>query len=131
MGLRRTCEYFFYRSYGFHTWMSGKKDQPAFTAVLSTAVVVYFNALIMFLVVEALVGKRIHIGSQWAVVGFALIAIANYFLFVYGGALERIVENFSTETADQRKRRGVWCWIYVIVTYVVFLASAPLLLPSE
>lgn len=123
-------KYLYYRIYAWQLWAWGGEHQPHFNAMLGVTVLVYFNVLSLFFASEAFTefGLLNGIGNIHALTGGAIIGIINYFIFLYQGRYKQIAKLLETESELDKKKRLIWCWLYVIFTFVGFFVSL-LLLP--
>jgi hypothetical protein len=129
MGIRSAYEYFFYRTYVQQTQVLGDR-LPKLTALLVSALLLFFNLLTLILLAEIFSGYKVKLEISYGIIGSLLLLLVNYFLFLYRKKDESIISKFSSETEIQMKRRRLWCWIYEIGTFVAFFASVLILSPG-
>jgi len=126
MHLVTAFSYLLYRIYEWQVKSYGEKNNPRLVTILTSSLFLFFNLLTVLLVVKALTGYKPSIYSGYALIGALIISLIIYLSFFYDDRFRAVIDKFASETITERKRRTRWCWVYVIATHAVFLASASL-----
>ncbi len=120
MSLFRAYKYFFYRTYVWQLEMFGEQNNPKFVAICANSMMIGFHILSILLLFQIVTGVELHIGKVFAAIGALLLLLINYFILLYSKRSDPIIAEFSSESSEDQKRRSIWCWVYVISTFVVF-----------
>jgi hypothetical protein len=80
---------------------------------------------------EIVTGQRLQIGKGHAIVGMFGLYLINYFIFLHNGRYLAIIKKIATESQTQKRRGMIWCWTYVLGTYLTFLISVIWLAPGK
>ena len=106
-------------------------NDPKFNALLGITFLVYCNIFSLLYGLEALTGfnilNQLGVGKVHAVAGAAVIGVINYFIFLHNGKYKQIAKQFKKESETKKKRRFVWCMVYVITTFACLFGSLLLL----
>lgn len=115
--------YIFYKCYCL--WLK-KKDEPEnahINAVLSLTFLVYLNLIDIPYISFAILKKDIfHLPHTSFTIKIIIcivmigIGLLNYFLLAYKKKYLKIVEEFNSESEEQRERGILFVWIYAIIT---------------
>lgn len=130
MNLFKAYKYFFYRTYLWQLNMFGEANNPKYTAILANSLCVYFNLLTLTVFFQIVTAIKMRLENIYAVIGIFILILVNYFIFLYNNKSEAIIAEFSSESEIQQKRWTIWCWVYVILTYVSFFGSVSILFES-
>lgn len=131
LGILDAYQYLFYRIYVWQLSMFGEKENPRFTALLGNSICVAFNLLALHIIFQFVMGYDYRIEKIYGVIGTLLIIFINYFLLLYGNKSRAIIAKFSAESEIQRKRRTIYCWGYVLATFLLFIACVIILAPRS
>ena len=120
----------FYRLYKWNVSAFGKEDLPALNALLEISLVLYGNLISIYQVIKASTGFNFgeFIGfSKLLIAFFSLCLLAiNYFLLVYNGKLQRVIEQRSNESPDQMRNGDVRLGIYIMSSLLILFISIAL-----
>ncbi len=131
MRLFRGYRYLFYRTYVWQRGMFGEEtNDPGFKAVLGNSLFVTFNLITLFFCFEIIAGYRMEIGKIYVIVGMIILILINIYIFLYRYNVNSLIAEFSSETEVERKKSLIWCWIYIIGTFVSFFGSVYILISA-
>ena|ERR1700722_18747354 len=120
----RSYRYLFYKLYRMETALG---DQiPAFTAFWFMVVLQALNVGLLLVLMEAITGIRFmqHLSKIEPLLLAMLIAVPQYFVLVHRGRFANILEEFADEPLQDRKRGTMCVTIYVVLSFVMFVACA-------
>jgi hypothetical protein len=122
----RFYKYLIYRLY---TWRLRKKDNTPFTTTeLLMCSFHYFHLLTLNAFITYFFPKMQNNFNKLQVVLIAAGIQLLYHLLVYNKEKWlKYVEEFQSETSEQRKRGTLFIWVYAIGSIVLFFMSVPLL----
>jgi Ca2+/Na+ antiporter len=130
MNLVRAYKYFFYRTYVWQLNLFGEENNPKFTAILANSICVFINLITLTVFFQIATGYKIYIENIYAVVATLALILFNYFVFLHKNKANAIINEFASETENQRKSRTKWCLVYAIATYLIFFVSVLILSPT-
>ena len=123
--------YLFYRIYLWQLNMFGEQEGPRFTALIGNSIFIGINLITLAVLFQIITRYTFRIESVYVIIGMLMIYSINYFLLLYRNKSRALIEKFSAESEIQRKRRTIYCWIYVLSTHIFFLASVVILDPRS
>ncbi len=123
--------YLFYRIYDLQLAMFGEKNSPRFVALLGNSIFIFINLMTLIVCFQIITDYKIRIESTTAVIGILAIFAVNYFALLHNQKSKAIIAEFSSETTVQRKKRTLWCWVYIILTHISFFGSVLILSPAS
>jgi len=106
-----------------------KNNDPKFNALLGVTFLICSNIVTLLIGIEATTGFNIlnQISKIHVVIGAIIIGIINYFIFLQNAKYKQIAKQFSKEIETEKKRKFIWCIVYVIFTFGCFFGSLLLL----
>ena len=117
-------------SWNLRIW--GEVSAPEYTAFFSISFLLYLNLFTILILVELATGFAIH--KQINVIPLVLtllgIAALNYFIFLQKGKYKKMVKQFGKENLTEKKRRFIWCLVYVIFSFAGFFGLVSILSPK-
>ena len=130
MNIVNTYKYLFYRIYVWQLGMFGEGNNPKFVAILGNSIFMFINLMTLVVCFQIVTGYEIRIEKIHAVIGSITLFAINYFILLHNNKSQAIIAEFASENKAQRKRRTLWCWVYVIVTHIAFFGSVLILSPG-
>lgn len=131
MSVFSAYKYLFYRTYRWQLEMFGEGENPKFVGIFANTMCVFFNLMTLLVWFQILTGYKLRVESVHAVMGGVIFLSINSFIFLYNNKSDTIIAEFASESEIQRKRRTIWCWIYVFATYASFFGSVLILSPGS
>lgn len=131
MSIFEAYQYLFYRIYVWQLSMFGEQNDPKFVGMICNSMFLGVNLLTLVVIFKIITSYKFRIEEGYAVIGMLLLYIINYFLLLYDNKSKAIIAKFSKESEIQRKRRTIWCWVYVIATHLLFFVSVMILSPQS
>jgi hypothetical protein len=118
-----------YLFYSFYRWSSRWKadvSPPEITAFLGIVVVVWWNALLLVEIAESVLRvPLLHELSIAAVLAvMALLAVPQYFVFLYRKRYKKIANEFEQESPRQSRVRGAAVWLYIVISFILLVGGA-------
>lgn len=110
--------------------MFGEGENPKFVGILANTMCIGFNALTLLVWFQILTGYLIKVENVYVIAGCLTLLLLNCLIFFYNNKADAIIAEFASESRIERKRRTIWCWIYVIATFAFFLGSVLVLSPK-
>lgn len=124
-------QFYRYLIYRLYSWrLEEKDDTPVATIVFMMSAIHFAQALIIGLVVVKLYPSFIPIFRQkkvFVVAIFFLISFFYYLLIYKKERWDQYIEEFKDESVEQRKRKGVWVWLFTWGSIFLFFILAILL----
>jgi heme/copper-type cytochrome/quinol oxidase subunit 2 len=112
--------YLFYRMYRFSSRWKHDVTPPHLTAFLGIVAIVWSNIFLLLVIVDTVLAPGYsvisHLSKLHIYLSFAVLAVPLYFAFLHRGRYQHISARYQSETARQRRVRGV-----VIVTTLVLM----------
>ena len=130
MNLFKAYKYLFYRTFVWQREMFGDENVPGFVAISANSLCIFVNLITLVICLEIVTGYRLRIEKIYSCIGIVLLLLINYFILLHKNKFGVIIEEFDSENKIQRKTGTILCWVYVIVTYSIFLASVLVLSPG-
>lgn len=120
--------YLFYRLYRWQVscW---KDEDVSFNALLLTLIFSFLNLGTLVGVAESLVGRSFllaRLSHTGVLIVMAIMAVPLYFAFLYKKRYKHVVREFESESAHQRRARGIGVLLYIIFSLVLVFAGAML-----
>lgn len=131
MNIVRAYKYLFYRIFVWQLGMFGEENNPRFVAMLGNSIFVFINLMTLVVCFQIIMDYEIRVEKIHAIFGMLILFAINYFVFLYNNKSQAIIAEFTSENEVQRKRRTMWCWVYLIVTHISFLGSLLILSPGS
>src|SRR5690606_18272169 len=95
-----------------------------FTAIVANTLLVFHNLLTVFAILQILTGIEVNLNAYVGLAGAWAIGLVNYFVLARGKRTKAIYALFRAESESQKKKRTMWCWIYVAATFLMFFGTA-------
>ena len=135
MNLFNGYKYLYYRIYSSNLRDWGENDIPQFNALLGVSFLIYLNTFTLFigvkLITEFRILEQIKFSKTQAVIGFMVIGLINYYIFIHASKYKLIAKQFNKESKGERKTRFYWCLFYVIFSFASFFVLLLILSPSS
>jgi hypothetical protein len=119
-------QYLYYRLYDWYLNTFGERQRPKTSALFIVSTLITFNigtiaALLQGLGIIDIVNNRLSTSN---IIIFATIIWGiNYYLLIYNGKTEQIVERFKKDTTQRNLRNILFLWLYGIGSIVVFFLA--------
>ncbi|WP_108867352.1 hypothetical protein [Aquimarina aquimarini] len=119
--------YMFYVEYRWALFFNN--DSPAFSALLSSLIMIFFQTDFIVFFVSYLFGidffgmflTGIH---KIYIVFFMLIYLGGgYLVFYYKGKWQRIIKEFEGETKEEKVRGSIFLGIYLFISILCFIGG--------
>lgn len=131
MNIVSAYKYLFYRIYVWQLGMFGEENNPKFVATLGNSIFIFINLMTLVVCFQIVTGYKIRVEKIHAVIGSIILFAINYFILLHNNKSQAIIAEFTSENEVQRKKRVMWCWVYVIVTHLSFFLSVLILSPES
>jgi hypothetical protein len=124
----RAYQYLFYRLYCWQSRQGRTDFVAAFCRFVCVIVVVCWNILFLFEIVELMFGVRIawlRSASTFEIaIAATLLAIPQYFFLMFNGRYRNIAEKFSAESPTQHRSRGFLVFLYVACSFLLLVIGS-------
>jgi hypothetical protein len=124
-------KFYRYLIYRIYTWRLNKKDDtPVATLVFLMSAVHTVQMIIVGLVITKLypsVGSIFMQKKIFILVFYFAFSIVYYLLVYDKKKWESYVEEFSKETPQVRRDRGILVWLFTVGTIILFFILTPIL----
>jgi DMSO reductase anchor subunit len=119
--------YLYYRLYSWNLKTWGEKDIPQWNALFGVSFMMFLNLGLLGLLLQ-LLGVNIFLRDELPKKELVIIMISlfvlNYFLFVHKGNYRSIAKELKKETPEKRRANAILIWLYVILSFALFVLSA-------
>lgn len=119
-----------YIIYKIYSWTSGKKgDTPIANTILTLAVVHYLQMLTIFFFINKIVVPLTwlrNVPKTLFIIGMPLYSLLLYLILYNKKRWEGYVEEYSSETEEERKRGNRIVRAFLIGSILLFFISLPL-----
>jgi hypothetical protein len=120
--LVKAYRYLYYRIYAWNLRVWGESDLPQFNALFGVSFLIFINLMTLLAGFEVVTDARIFI-DRWLMISIGVLTLLiGYFTLVHDQKLRLIREQFKNETSLERKHGFVSCLIYVVSSFVAFIA---------
>ena len=127
MKVLKLYKYLYYRLYSWNLKTWGMEDAPQWNALLGVSFMMFLNLLLLGHVLQYFdvnIFLREETPKKEAVaIGVILLGI-NYFIFIYKNKYKVIENQFKKETKWQRRKNALLLWLYVILSFALFVFGA-------
>jgi hypothetical protein len=123
----RPYEYLFYRIYRCQLFVWAEADTAQYRALVAISLLLVFNVYTIGNLVLRALGIANFKSIGWTAldalfVYFGLLAV-NYFLLIRSKKTSRLKKEFKGESQNVRRRNGILCLLYCVVTPLAFFAT--------
>jgi len=124
-------KYLYYRLYKWNLKTWGKSDGAEFNASLGIAMLIGAHLSIILIIIDIV--YPVFFNNQEFLSGFpkillmgimGVLIIISYFWFVYKKRYLKIVEKYKDETNKQKLVRGLFLFLFIILTIGIILLLA-------
>lgn len=126
----RFYKYVYYRFYSWNLKTWGKEDFPQWNALLGVSFMMFLNLGLLGLLLQAFginIFRRNELPKKELIVIMVGLFILNYFLFINNGNYLTYTKEFKQETLKKRKTNTFLIWLYVVLSFALFVFGAILL----
>jgi hypothetical protein len=123
----KSFKYLYYRLYTWNLKTWGESDLPQWNALLGVSFMMFLN-LCLFGMLFQFLGLKIFLRDEIPKIEITLVMLGlfvlNYFLFIYQKKYQGFVKEIPKETLKRRRRNTVLIWLYVILSFSLFIFLA-------
>jgi hypothetical protein len=123
-------KYLYYRLYSWNLKTWGVKDLPQWNALFGVSFMMFINLGLLGLLLQA-IGINIFMRAELPKTELTIIMVGlfilNYFIFIRKSNYLTITKELKRETNQNRKTNTYLIWLYVILSFVLFVFGALLL----
>lgn len=116
----KAYRYVFYRIYAWQLKKYSDTHPSEIAAMTGIFLVTSLNVISIPGLIEMFTSTRVltitEITRLEMLPGVLLFLAIHYFILVFREKYKEIVKEFETETKEQRHKRGIYFWIYIIAT---------------
>jgi hypothetical protein len=122
--------YLYYRLYSWNLKTWGREDLPQWNALLGVSFMMFLNLGLLGFLLQAF-GIKIFLRNELPKKGLIVIMVGllilNYFLFIHNSNYVTITKELKQETLKKRKTNTFLIWLYVVLSFALFVFGAVLL----
>ena len=125
--MMKIYRYLYYRLYSWNLKTWGEKDIPQWNALYGVSFMMFLNLGLLGLLLQLLgvnVFLRDELPKRELVIIMISLFVLNYFLFVHKGNFRSIEKELKKESPEKRWANTILIWLYVILSFVLFVFSA-------
>ena len=126
-----SIKYLYYKLYKLFVKINGKDDLPEYTSMIGLGTLFFFNVLSIAAILNILhpftTFPSISRASFFVSFGIPYF-ISLYFIFVFNGKYQRIVNEFKDESEEKRKKGRVNVILYLLLSFTLVLLSLALMI---
>ena len=120
--------YLYYRLYSWNLKKWGEKDIPHFNALLGVTFMMVMNVFVLINLVDVFGLYDLYDrwgNTPWGFVCVGLLLI-NYRWLVHDRKYLQLPKRYEGESKHQRRRKMIFLWLYVVISWVANFAEAGL-----
>lgn len=126
-----SIKYLYYKLYKLFVKINGKDDLPEYTSMIGLGTLFFFNVLSIAAILNILhpftTFPSISRASFFVSFGIPYF-ISLYFIFVFNGKYQRIINEFKDESEEKRKKGRVNVILYLLLSFTLVLLSLALMI---
>lgn len=126
-----SIKYLYYKLYKLFVKINGKDDLTEYTSMIGLGTLFFFNVLSIAAILNILhpftTFPSISRASFFVSFGIPYF-ISLYFIFVFNGKYQRIINEFKDESEEKRKKGRVNVILYLLLSFTLVLLSLALMI---
>jgi len=125
--MMKLYRYLYYRLYSWNLKTWGEKDLPQWNALFGVSFMMFLNLSLLGLLLQFLgvnIFLRDELPKKELIIIMLSLFVINYFLFIHKSNYRSIVKELKKEPLEKRKTNTIFIWLYVILSFALFVLSA-------
>ncbi len=125
--MMKLYRYLYYRLYSWNLKTWGEKDLPQWNALFGVSFMMFLNLSLLGLLLQFLgvnIFLRYELPKKELIIIMLSLFVINYFLFIHKSNYRSIVKELKKEPLEKRKTNTIFIWLYVILSFALFVLSA-------
>ena len=128
--MMKLYKYLYYRLYSWNLKTWGENDLPQWNALFGVSFMMFLNLSLVGLLLQAFgmnIFQRDELPKKELIIIMIGLFIINYFLFIRKDNYLTITKELKREAKQKRKINTYLIWLYVILSFALFVFGAILL----